>query len=69
MANWRVLAETFLDGLSPLDALIQRPTRPGAGENLIDVDYWPPTVWDFSKGEIPSPHNSDQREAGEPHGF
>jgi hypothetical protein len=50
MANLRVLVQTFLEGLSPLDALVERQVRPGSGENLIDVNYRPLRVYTPSGG-------------------
>ena len=40
MLNLRDLLQTFLDGLSPLDALFFPPERPGSGRNLIAASWF-----------------------------
>jgi len=49
MARWKMIAETFLDGFSPLDALIERPVRPGSTENLIQGNHPHPYILHFQQ--------------------
>lgn len=49
MPNWTTIAQTFFDGFSPLDALIERPVRPGSADNLIDVGHPNPLMLHFAQ--------------------
>jgi hypothetical protein len=51
--NWKNVALAFLEGLSPLDALEERPIRPASEENLIAVEMSPVSP-------LPSPTMMDQ---------
>jgi hypothetical protein len=42
--NFRMIKDAFLDGLSPLDVLVERPVRPGSTENLILADHPNPFI-------------------------
>jgi len=49
MIRWKMIAQTFLDGLSPLDVLVARPVRPGSTENLIQVSHPHPYILHFEQ--------------------
>lgn len=49
MFNWKTITRTFLEGLLPLDALVERPVRPGSDANLIDVNHPNPLMLHFSQ--------------------
>ena len=49
MINWNMIAQSFFDGFSPLDALIERPLRPGSMDNLIDVNHPNPLMLHFEQ--------------------
>lgn len=49
MLKWTTITQTFFDGFSPLDALLERAVRPGSTENLIDVNHPSPLVLHFAQ--------------------